>query len=92
MQGTSNWMNNLKLRLGYGVTGEASIDPYSSVATVELDGYYSLGGQKTNSYKFSENVANADLTFSLFKVKVKAEVHVNSLLAILRVFNVNSKP
>ena len=63
MQGTSNWMNNLKLRLGYGVTGAASIDPYSSVATVELDGYYSLGGQKTNSYKFSENVANADLTW-----------------------------
>lgn len=29
-------MNNLKLRLGYGVTGAASIDPYSSVATVEL--------------------------------------------------------
>ena len=46
MQGTSNWMNNLKLRLGYGVTGAASIDPYSSVATVELDGYYSLGGTK----------------------------------------------
>lgn len=52
MQGTSNWMNNLKLRLGYGVTGAASIDPYSSVATVELDGYYSLGGQKQTAINF----------------------------------------
>ena len=42
--------------VSYTHLGAASIDPYSSVATVELDGYYSLGGQKTNSYKFSENV------------------------------------
>lgn len=63
MANTKDWLNNLKLRVGYGVTGTASINPYSSVATVELDGYYSLGGEKVPTYKFSKNIANADLTW-----------------------------
>ena len=38
-----DWLNNLKLRVGWGITGSAKIDPYSSVAIVENTNM-SLGG------------------------------------------------
>ncbi|SEA35864.1 TonB-linked outer membrane protein, SusC/RagA family [Arachidicoccus rhizosphaerae] len=62
MQGTKSWLSNLKLRVGYGVSGTASIDPYSSVSNIEA-GFYSLSGQKVNKYNYSQLLANADLTW-----------------------------
>ena len=60
MESTKNFMENLKLRVGYGVTGTASINPYSTVATLE-DGYYSLGGDLVSTYLFSRNISNQNL-------------------------------
>ena len=34
MEGTRDWMDNLKLRVGYGETGTAAIDPYSTVSAL----------------------------------------------------------
>lgn len=31
MEGTQNWLSNLKLRVGWGITGNANIDPYVTV-------------------------------------------------------------
>ena len=62
MEGTKGWLDNLKIRGGYGVTGTQSIPPYSSVAILE-DGYYSLGGEQTSTYYFSENISNRNLTW-----------------------------
>ena len=60
MAGTKNWLDNLKFRVGYGVTGTAGIDPYSSVST--LESYYtSIGGVQSSTYFFSQNYANAAL-------------------------------
>ncbi len=58
MEGTRSWLDNLKIRGGWGVTGTASIDEYSSVSVLE-DGRYSLGGVALPAYHFSQNVANA---------------------------------
>lgn len=60
MEGTRKWLDNLKLRVGYGVTGTASIDAYSSVSYLEQS-YYGLGNEKLVSYNYSQNVANVNL-------------------------------
>ena len=60
MENTKSWLDNLKIRLGYGVTGTASIDAYSSVSTLEQD-YFALGGKVITSYNYGQNVANTEL-------------------------------
>lgn len=60
MDGTKNWLNNLKLRVGWGITGSAKIDPYSSVQTLEA-GSMSLGGLSQPMYRNSQFITNADL-------------------------------
>jgi TonB-linked SusC/RagA family outer membrane protein len=60
MNGTKNWLNNLKLRVGWGITGSAKIDPYSSVSVVE-SGTMSLGGLSQPMYRNSQFITNADL-------------------------------
>lgn len=62
MLGTKKWLSNLKLRVGYGVSGTASIDPYSSISNIEA-GYYSLSGEKISKDNYSQLWANADLTW-----------------------------
>lgn len=60
MESTRSWLDNLKIRAGYGVTGTAAIDEYSSLSVLE-QGYYGLGGTKLPAYHFSQNVANLNL-------------------------------
>lgn len=62
MENTKNWLSDLKIRLGYGVTGEANIAPYSSVANIE-SGFVSLSGITVPSNNFSQLLPNPDLTW-----------------------------
>lgn len=62
MAGTQNWLSNLKLRVGYGVTGTAAIDPYTSIASLDYFGM-ALGGELQNVYSFSKNYTNPDLAW-----------------------------
>lgn len=66
MASTRKWLDNLKLRVGYGVTGVSSVAPYSSLSVLE-QGYYGLGGEKLPSFHFSENLANPALTWEKSK-------------------------
>lgn len=34
MQGTSSWLNSLKFRASYGISGNAAVDPYQTLATL----------------------------------------------------------
>lgn len=64
MQGTRAWLDNLKLRVGYGVTGNSSIKPYSSLQLVETSAtHVTLGNQDMTPYKLTEHVTNYDLTW-----------------------------
>ncbi len=64
MEGTKGWLDNLKLRVGYGVTGNANISPYVSLTSVtNSSNYLNLGGGQIQSYVLSQNVANYDLTW-----------------------------
>jgi len=60
MNGTRDWLNNLKLRVGWGITGSAKIDPYSSVSVVESRNM-SLGGTTQPIYRNSPFITNPEL-------------------------------
>jgi len=48
-----NWIEQLKLRLGYGVTGNAAINPYSTKGEI-VSLFYPFGGAATLGYVGSE--------------------------------------
>lgn len=60
MEGTRSWLSNLKLRFGWGVTGTAKIDPFTSVSNLE-QASMSLVGSNQDVYYFSQNYANRNL-------------------------------
>lgn len=60
MEGTKAWLNNLKLRLGWGITGSAKIDPYSSISIIE-NANMSLGGVTQPIYRNSQFNTNPNL-------------------------------
>lgn len=46
MENTSDWLNNLKLRVSWGISGNSAIDPYQTLATLSSSQvYYYLGGK-----------------------------------------------
>ena len=70
MKGIS-WMNDLKLRVGYGVTGnQHGLDPYKSLELYGEDGKYYDNGAWLSAYKINQN-ANPDLKWeetSMFNI------------------------
>lgn len=64
MESTSGWLNNLKLRAGYGVTGNQNgVEPYKSLAILSADGasyYDAASGMWKKSYVQAQNT-NPDL-------------------------------
>ncbi len=64
MKGTRSWLDNLKLRAGYGVTGNQSgVSAYNSIAVLSATGavyYDSSSGTWKNSYTQTQNT-NPDL-------------------------------
>lgn len=63
MDATRTWLDNLKLRLGYGVAGTtAGIGEYSSMASL-VNNNTTLGGMTVPSAKFTEYITNRDLTW-----------------------------
>lgn len=52
-----DFLSNLKLRVGYGVTGNSGIDPYQSMAVLGTGGYYiNDAGEWIQTYGPSNNV------------------------------------
>lgn len=60
IENTTSWLNNLKLRAGYGVTGnQAGIGEYKSLAVLSADGasyYDAASGTWKKSYVQAQNV------------------------------------
>lgn len=61
LQGVTT-ISNLKLRVGYGVTGNQSIDPYSTVNTLNTQTFYDFNGTMANGWVAS-SIANRALTW-----------------------------
>ena len=57
-------LDNLKLRVGYGITGNSNIAPYSSLQMVEPSAtHITLGDTDMTPYKLTEHVTNATLSW-----------------------------
>jgi TonB-linked SusC/RagA family outer membrane protein len=60
MSSTKDWLDNLKLRVGWGVTGTAKIDPFSSTQNLESTNM-SLGGVTQSIYRYTKYLTNSSL-------------------------------
>ncbi len=91
-----SWVNQLKLRLGVGVTGNAAIDPYSTKGRLDAL-FYPFGATSTAGQQNVSTMANQDLgwerttqyniglDFSVFKSRIYGSLdvytsHTNDLL------------
>jgi len=64
MQGAQNWLSNLKLRVGWGITGNANIDPYVTVTSATSpDLKMDLGTGAVPLSIMTEAWGNKDLTW-----------------------------
>ncbi len=63
MEGARSWLSNLKLRASWGLSGNAAIDPYSTLGALSAyNVYYYLGGNDLVG-KIPSSMANKDLTW-----------------------------
>ena len=72
------WMDELKLRAGYGVTGNQDFDNYRSLFLMETSGLYYSGGKWYNTYVPASN-ANPDLGW-----EKKSEFNVGVDFSVLK--------
>jgi len=57
MEGTKSWLDNLKFRVAWGMSGNAAVDPYQTIATV----FNTTPGSATNFIPMS--LSNPELTW-----------------------------
>lgn len=88
MNSTKSWLDDLKFRVSYGVTGNSGIDPYGTQSGVSPG--YNLGFQDMGAtyYKFNDFLGNIDLgweksatinvglDFSILKNRINAAIDV----------------
>ncbi len=63
MESQKSWMNNLKLRASWGLSGNAAIDAYSTLASLSANTYYYFFGTTDVAGKVPSNMANENLTW-----------------------------
>ena len=86
MEGTKQWLSNLKLRLSYGEVGNQAIDPYTTLGVTGT--YYSEFGSTAVGFLPSTQLYNPDLKwetsattnigidFGFFKDRINGSVEV----------------
>lgn len=57
MESTKEWLDNMKIRLGQGVTGTSSISPYKTQAEL-VQGYAILGNQTVLKYNYPQQIVD----------------------------------
>lgn len=63
MADTKSWLSNLKLRASWGLSGNAAIDAYQTMATLSTTPYYYYMGNKDVSGNLPSGMSNANLTW-----------------------------
>jgi len=61
------WVNNLKLRASWGISGNAAVDPYSTMMGLIVSNSWGFGNNAASTYKYSPTIANANLTWEKSK-------------------------
>lgn len=63
MKSTENWLSNLKLRASWGLSGNAAIDPYSTLTSLSSNNVYYYLGSESIAGKIPSTMGNKDLTW-----------------------------
>lgn len=100
-----SWIDNLKLRAGYGVTGNQDFSPYQSGILFNKVGNFYYNGQWTSSYGPDQNAnpnlrwekkqeLNIGADFTLFNSRLSGSVeyYVRKTVDLLWEFQVNVPP
>lgn len=89
-----NWINDMKLRVGYGVTGnQAGLDPYRTLQLYGTSGTYYDNGAWLTAYQISQN-ANPDLKWeetAMFNVGVDFFLFNNRLSGTIEWYDKRTK-
>ncbi|MBQ7194905.1 MAG: SusC/RagA family TonB-linked outer membrane protein, partial [Bacteroidales bacterium] len=72
------WLDDLKLRAGYGVTGNQDFDSYKSIVIMRSSGHFFYDGRWINTYQPASN-ANPDLAW-----EKKAEFNLGADFSVLK--------
>lgn len=95
MEGTHNWLSNLKLRAGYGVTGNANIAPYVNTTMMTSSPYnLSLGSTQSPVYIPTQAVGNKNLVWEKSyntNIGVDLGLFNGKVELIAEVYNTNTK-
>ena len=99
------WLNNLKLRAGYGVTGNQSVQPYASLLLFEKIGNFYYDGQWIASYGPGQNPNpnlkweekhefnfGADFAFFNNRVSGSLDYYLRRTVDLIWRFGVNKPP
>lgn len=105
MKVASSWLNDLKLRYDYGVTGNQDFGSYNSLATYRAFGYYQYNGQSFHVWGPSKNVntelrwekghnQNIGVDFSLFGHRLSGSLNyfIRKQSDLLGNYNVSVPP
>ena len=67
MEGTKSWLDNLKLRIGYGETSNQSINPYSTLGGLAIRNYNFGNGTNYNAGYYVNALPNPELGWEYSK-------------------------
>lgn len=93
MQGAKSWIDELKIRADYGVTGNQDFDPYKSLSTMSGFGYYLHEGEFIQVWGPGKNV-NPDLHWEKgynWNIGIDFSMFNNRFSGSLNYFNRRSK-
>jgi TonB-linked outer membrane protein, SusC/RagA family len=62
-----NWINNLKLRGSWGISGNAAVDIYSTHQGMQVSNSWGFGNDAASTLKYANTIANVDLTWEKSK-------------------------
>ncbi|MGM9797726.1 MAG: SusC/RagA family TonB-linked outer membrane protein [Parabacteroides sp.] len=90
MENTKDWLSDLKLRMGYGVTGnQDGLQPYKSLQLYEAYGSYYDNGSYQTAFRISQN-ANPDLKWeetAMFNVGLDFQLFKGRLGGTIEYYN-----
>src|SRR5690554_4987646 len=85
-----NWINDMKFRVGYGITGNQSgLDPYKTLQLYGTSGTYYDNGQWLTAYQISQN-ANPDLKWeetSMFNIGLDYNIMNSRINGTIEYYN-----
>jgi TonB-linked SusC/RagA family outer membrane protein len=89
-----SWLNELKLRTSYGLTGNFQIGNYEQIASLAIDSYITGNPGQLQTGLSPNRIANPDLSWEkteMFNIGLDVEIFKKQLAFTLEYYNSNTK-